>query len=39
MKRLLFALVLMLALPGQTHLSAAPEAFRRGLEWLFARPD
>jgi hypothetical protein len=26
-------------LPGQTHLSAAPEAFRQGLQWLFARPD
>ncbi len=26
-------------LPAQTHLSAAPEAFRQGLEWLFARPD
>lgn len=26
-------------LPGQTHLSAAPEAFRQGLSWLFAGTD
>ncbi len=24
-------------LPGQTHLSAGPEAFRQGLQWLFPR--
>jgi hypothetical protein len=22
-------------LPGQTHLSAAPESFRQGMQWLF----
>ena len=26
-------------LAGQTHLSAAPEAFRQGLGWLFDRAD
>ena len=26
-------------LPGQTHLSAAPEAFRQGLNWLFGGAD
>lgn len=26
-------------LAGQTHLSAAPEAFRQGLNWLFATED
>ena len=25
-------------LPGQTHLSATPEAFRQGLDWLFLEP-
>lgn len=25
-------------LPGQTHLSATPEAFRQGVEWLFSEP-
>jgi hypothetical protein len=25
-------------LAGQTHLSAVPEAFRQGLEWIFAEP-
>lgn len=25
-------------LPGQTHLSATPEAFRQGIEWLFSEP-
>jgi len=25
-------------LPGQTHLSATPEAFRQGVEWLFSKP-
>jgi predicted alpha/beta superfamily hydrolase len=26
-------------LAGQTHLSATPEAFRQGVEWLFAKPE
>jgi len=25
-------------LPGHGHFSAAPEAFRRGMRWLFATP-